>query len=227
MIRNLKMLVGPMLVLGAFAAIGASGAQAAEFHCSVEPCRYRLNIDGTGKTAHHVFVIDDKNTKESVAVTCPRITGEGTSVTKTFTEATVTNLNYNDEIEGKKCLIAGAVGATVNMMGCDYRFSAAGTVRVECPAGERIRIESATGCVYEVPAQGPLNGIGYLTTGVSPTREITVSVNVVGIAVSMTGTKAQCFLDPTHMFEGTYTTGNTKVTAESDPDEVMADGWWL
>jgi hypothetical protein len=226
MIRNLKVLFGAMLALAAFGVVSASGAQAAEFHCSVEPCRFRLNPDGEGKTAHHVFIIDDLTTGGSVSFTCPRLTGEGTTTGKTATELTVTNLNYNDAVAGNKCTVAGSTGITVNMMGCDYKFSAAGGVNVECPAGERIRIEKE-GCTYEIGPQS-LTGITYTTIGTSPNREVTVSTTVHGIAVSMTGTAAGCLVTSlSDKFEGTYTTGNTIVTAETDPGEVMADGWWL
>jgi hypothetical protein len=218
MIRNLKVLFGAVLVVTALGAIGASLSQAAKFHCSVEPCRFTLDPDGVGKVAHHVFIIDDKNTKESVSFTCARLTGEGTAEFIPTTEATVTNLNYNDV----PCTIDGSTGVTVNMMGCDYRFNSAGTVRVECPTGERIRIEK-TGCTYEIGPQGPLNGI--LFFGGRP--EITAAANVANIAVTMTGTTAACLLNPADEFEGTYTTGNTRMTAETDSEfSVMAECWW-
>jgi hypothetical protein len=57
MIRNLKILLAAAMALAALEAISASGAQAAEFHCTVEPCRVTLKPDGTGKTAHHVLVV--------------------------------------------------------------------------------------------------------------------------------------------------------------------------
>ena len=38
MIRNLKVLVAAAMALAAFGVFSASGAQAAEFHCSAEPC---------------------------------------------------------------------------------------------------------------------------------------------------------------------------------------------
>jgi hypothetical protein len=233
MIRNLKVLFGAMLALAAFGVVSASGAQAAEFHCSVAPCTFRLNPDGEGKNAHHVFIIDDLTTGESVSFTCPRLTGEGTTTTKTSSEITVTNLNYNDEVNGSKCNVVNGAKINVDMMGCDYDFTAAGQVFVRCPeprASNRIRIEKTEGgaCTYEVPDQGPLGTVTYTTIGSEPNREVTVSTNVVGIQVSMTGTPAGCLVKSlSDNFEGRYTTGNTKVTAETDPGESMADGWWL
>src|ERR1044071_4586469 len=87
MIRNLKVLIAAALALAAFGALGAAGAQAAEFHCSVEPCRYTLKPDGTGKTAHHVFRIVKGET--SGAVICTTLSGEATSAKKTTTESVV------------------------------------------------------------------------------------------------------------------------------------------
>jgi hypothetical protein len=224
MIRNLKILFGATLAVAAFGAIGASGAQAAEFHCSVEPCRFRLNSDGTADKAHHVFVIDDKTTGVSTSITCGRLTGEGRSNTKTFLEATVTNLAYGDI----QCLEGGTIKTSVVMNECTYHFRAGGEVSVACPEGKKIEIVSGTGCVYTIGPQGPLKGITYTTIGAAPNREVTVSVNVTGIAVTLDGTKAQCVpFDPADNFEGTYTTGNTLVTAETDDaNEAMADGWW-
>jgi len=224
MTRNLKAIVAAALALGAIAAVSASGAEAAEFHCNVEPCRFRLNSDGTGKTAHHVFIIDDKTTGQTLTITCSRLTGEGRSNTKTFLEAVVTGLNYNDV----ECRDTGAAKVTVEMNGCTYHFRSAGQVSVACEVGKKIELKYASGCVITVGPQGPLNGITYTTIGVSPNREVTVSVNVVGIAVAFDGTKAQCGVEPTDVFEGTYTTGNTIVTAETDDvSEAMSDGWWL
>jgi hypothetical protein len=115
------------------------------------------------------------------------------------------------------------------MNGCDYRFSAAGTVKIECPETKRIRLETrTTGCVYEVGPQ-TLSGVAYSTIGASPNRDVTVSVNVTGIAVTVVGTRATCLIAPSSSgdtLEGTYTTGNTIVTAETgNGSGTMADGW--
>ena len=59
MIRNLKVLVAAAMALAAFGVFSASGAQAAEFHCSTEPCTGTLKPDETAgtKTSHHVFIV--------------------------------------------------------------------------------------------------------------------------------------------------------------------------
>jgi hypothetical protein len=234
MIRNLKVLFGAALVLVAVGAISASGAQAAEFHCSVEPCRYRASKDPSvsAKTYHHVFIVDDITTGGSVSFTCPTITGEGRTETKTSASLTLENINYNDEAEPPtnttKCLVNGSGELSVNMMGCDYRFFANGEVEIVCVAPNEIRIELKTGCVISVPPQ-KLKGITYHNTGVAPKREVTVEANVKDITgIKFAGGAAKCFgIAETDKLEGTYTTGNTTVTAETDvATPVRADGWW-
>ncbi|MET0557268.1 MAG: hypothetical protein ABW065_01160 [Solirubrobacterales bacterium] len=231
MIRNLKVLFGAMLALVAFGVVSVSGAQAAEFHCSVENCRYRLKTDINeavgAKNYHHVFIIDDLTTGGSVSFTCQDLTGEGTTIFKTASELTVTNLNYNDKnAAGVGCTIGGSGSLTVDMNGCDYLFSAAGTVKVVCPEGKKIEL-TKVGCTYTIGPQGPLAGITYKTIGTSPPgREVTVSPNVKGISITLDGTPEGCGVGAlTDKFEGTYTTGNTTVTAETQA-EVRADGWW-
>jgi hypothetical protein len=223
MTRNLKALFGTMLALAAFGGF-ASNAQAAEFHCSVEPCRFRFSPDGEGKNAHHVFIIDDKQIGEGLIITCGTISGEGTQLNHTAAEITVTNISY------KSCTLGGSSSLTINMSECSYLFAASGTVTIKCPEKQTIRAETP-GCVYRIPPQGPLTGISYTTIGSSPNREITVATNVKGIAVTIEGFKSACILDPSHSFEGTDTTGNSIATAETDPEPpgtpVMADGWWL
>jgi hypothetical protein len=54
MIRNLMVLIAAAMVVAACGAISASGVQAAEGHCGVEPCMITVKADGTpgptGKT---------------------------------------------------------------------------------------------------------------------------------------------------------------------------------
>lgn len=220
MLRNLKILLAAAAALTALGAIGASGAQAAEFHCAVEPCRYTLKPDGTGKTAHQVMILENQSTSESVSFTCPTLSGEGTSNASTASELTLTNLAYQGECKG-----AGSISFEWSMNGCDYHLTASGQMTITCPEGEVIETQSATGCVYTIGPQGPLNGVSYHTIGTSPNREITMSMDIHGITMEALGTKAECLIDPDQDLELTYTTGNTILTAETHAGE-MVDGWW-
>lgn len=217
MIRNLKVLLLAAMAVAAFGAFSVSGAQAAEFHCSVEPCSLTTKADGTAKNSHQVFIVTQG--AKSAATTCNTISGESTGNAKTATSVTLTNVKY----EG--CNVAGAP-STVNMNGCHYKFNNTNTVNVICPAEKSIEITvTETGCAFKIGAQGPLAGIGYATIGTTPNREVTVSTNVTGI----TGTannKCGSIEIAEGAVTGDYTTGNTIVTGES-AGGVMADAWYL
>jgi len=233
MIRNLKILIAAAMALAAFGAISASGAQAAEGHCSVEPCKITILPDGTdsptGKTAHHVFIV--KNGGE-VSVTCQTLDGEGTSLTKTFKTIQFGGLEYTN------CNCSGG-GCDIRMNKCEYHFESPGVaphdakVKVVCPAGKVIEIETTpSNCLITVGPQGPLTGgIKFHdaeTGGVKKeliTAESTVSEIEVTIANSA-ACKGLPLTPGTGKF-GTYTTGNVELTGETTATPpVMGNLWW-
>ena len=228
MIRNLKVLVAAAIALAAFGAFSASGAHAAvEFHCSVEPCTGTLKPDEAAntKTSHHVFIIENAAKTESASFTCGQLHGEGTASTKTFAQLEVKNLNYTE------CFVNGSGKVTVDMNGCKYNFTASGTVTVTgCneKEGKKLPIELTIpeiGCTYFIPEQGPLTGVTYHNIGTSPTRQITVSVNTT--VPTVTGVGGSCPVKVSQTLTGTYTTGNTIVTGETDNAEAkQVDTWW-
>lgn len=219
MTRYLQTLLAAAAALTALGAFGASGAQAAEFHCSVEPCRFAMNPDGTGKTAHHVLTLENKTTSETVSFTCQQFEGEATTNTATSGELRLSNLAYQE------CRAWGTVGITFDMNGCDYLITGGGQLTIDCPAGQAIETQSVTGCLLTIGPQGPLGGFNYHNIGTAPNREITTSLDLHGIAVQLHGSKAECLIDPNQELEITYTTGNSILTAESHAG-VMVDGWW-
>ncbi len=228
MIRNLKILIAAAMALAAFGAISASGAQAAEFHCSVEPCTITVKPDGTpgktGKTAHHVFVVTQGEV--SVSTTCEQVTGHGTAETLLFETLTITNVEYHE------CNVAGEK-STVKMNGCDYHFEVGGhhhaTPEVRCPAGQSIQIEvPATGCLITISPSGMLTGgltFKDAETGGVKKTEITAEVTVTEIPTTVNdkcpgGLKAG-------KAKGDYTTGNVELTAEEDKSPFKhANLWW-
>jgi hypothetical protein len=135
MIRNLKILTLVAMALAAFGATSASGAQAAEFHCSVEPCIVTVKPDGIvgSKTAHSVLVV--KQGAVGVSTTCQQVTADALSLIKTFKEITLTGIVYH------VCDVAGEL-STVRMNGCEYHFVVGGfhhaTMQIKCPAGKVI-----------------------------------------------------------------------------------------
>ncbi len=229
MIRNLKILIASAMALAAFGAISASGAQAAEGHCGVEPCTISIKPDGTpgvnGKTAHQVFIV--RQAAVSVSTTCQQVTGHATSATKTFKTITFTNLEYH------ACNVAGEA-SKVKMNGCEYHFEVGGihdaAPTVQCPAGKEIEIEvPATGCLVKIPpTAGFLTGGATFhdaeTNGVKKT-ELTAEVTVTNIPATVNN---KC---PGGLKEGAvtgeYTTGNVELTADNDKEpRVHTNLWW-
>jgi hypothetical protein len=227
MIRNLKALGLAALALAAFGAFSASSAQAAdEFHCSVNPCKLTAKQDGTGTTAHQVFIVENAAKTEQVSFTCHGITGEGEFSGNTATSIATSNISYNT------CTVNGSPGVTVDMNGCSYKFtaSAAGTtdgdqVHVECAVGKKIQVTiPEIGCTFEIGPQ-TLSGIGYHTIGTTPNREVTLTAKTTtNIAVTRNANCAA--LIKSEALIGTYTTGNVIVTGETTAG-VMADAWFL
>ena len=226
MIRNLKVLVAAAMALAAFGVFSASGAQAAEFHCSVENCVGVLKPDEVAntKTSHHVFIVENAAKTESVSFTCGQLSGKSKTTAKTSTTQEAGN---STALAYSECFVNGSGATTVDMNGCKYNFTAAGTVTITgCTnAAKQIEVTIAN-CTFDIPEQGPLSTISYHNIGTSPNREVTVSTNVTGIKVTAaTGTKANCFINPEQTLTGTYTTGNTIVTGQTEAG-VMADAWW-
>jgi hypothetical protein len=219
MIRNLKVLLAAAMALAAIGAVSAGAAQAAEFHCSVANCRFTALPDGSGTTAHHVFIVENSTKSESVSFTCNELRGEGTSVPTTTSEVTLEAIKY------ETCKVNGTPGVVVDMNGCDYLFKAAGTVTIKCPEGKKIEVTVPGGCTFSIAAQGPLSTIGYTTIGTSPTREVTVTANVSPIAVTGNAT-CNSLINTGQTLTGTYTTGNTKVRGETQAGAI-ADAWFL
>jgi hypothetical protein len=230
MIRNLKILIAAAMALAALGAISASGAQAAEGHCSVELCKVTIKPDGTpgpnGKTAHQVFLI--KNGGE-LSITCQELSGEGTSASKTFKTIQFGNLKYPG------CNCSGGA-CEIRMNGCEYHFETPGVaphdakVKVVCPAGRVIEIETATGCLITVPGQGPLTGgikFHDAETGAVKKDIITAESTVGEITLTIANSVA-CKAIPLTPGEGKfgfYTTGNVELTGETSAG-VHANLWW-
>lgn len=235
MIRNLKVLLLAALAVTAVGAISASAAHAVgeKFHCESAPCRVTTSTDGTGATAHHVFVVKNSEGK-SVSFTCESLRGDATATNTTETNLRLTGVAYDN------CAAAGAPVA-VRMNGCEYNFGAEGgavgsspgaTVKIECPGTNVIEIElTETTCTFSVAGGQDLHGIHYHNIGekAKTTTETTVEAKVPGIVVAVKN-NVKCPIDVTKTpLTSEYTTGNTLVTAETDPatgTPAMINGWW-
>lgn len=223
MIRNLKVLLAAAMVLGALGAVGSSGAQAAEFHCSVEPCKLKLKPDETAgtKTAHHVFILRN-SIGESISFTCNQLDGTATSSSKTFSTVTVTGLEYTG------CLfVLDASEVKIRTNGCDLTLTALGKAGVTCPEGKAIEVETKTGCLVKIGSFEDREGVTFHNLGTSPNRELTVSTLVKGIPVSSSSTAGQCGFNPAKTpLTGEVTTGNSIAEAQNDSTGAKVDGWW-
>ncbi len=227
MFRNLRIFLAAALALTALGAIAAGAHAADEFHCSVSPCRGTLATDGTGKEAHHVWVIENEATTEAVSFTCESLRGDLEFSGKAASTVRVTGITIDN------CSVNGSAGVVADRNGCEYIFSGIGgrtdeaEVTVECPTGKRVEI-TYNGCVLTITGGFSSKGVGYTTKGTTPNREITVTVNhatVPASHVSFDGTKAQCLFNPAQNVIITYITGNTLITGETTAG-VMADTWY-
>jgi hypothetical protein len=226
MIRNLKIAITAAMALAALGAIGVSGAQAAEGHCSVEPCTITVKPDGTpgptGKTAHQVFIV--KQGAASVSTTCQSVSGRATVATKTFKTSQFGNGVYSN------CNVAGEA-ATVKTNGCQPHFVTPGvaphdaTAQVKCPAGKVIEIEvAATGCKITVGSTAVLGGglkFHDAETGGVKKDLVTAETTVTGVPVTVV--KA-CPGVAVGAATGEYTTGNVELEGETTAG-VHANLW--
>ena len=208
MIRNLKFaaIAAAVAVMAALGVTSISGADTAEFHCSVEPCSITAKPDGTGTTAHHVIDLYGGG-GGSFSTTCSTVTGEATAKGKAFSEITVTN------IVGSGCSVLGQ-SAELKMNGCDYLLKSAGTLTISCPVGKEIEAGTKSACLYFIPAQGPLKGVSFHNVGVG---EVTVEMAINEIMA----TASNCG-GISGTVNAQFTTGNTLLTAETDPGGFKA-----
>jgi hypothetical protein len=219
MVPRLRVFGATSLLVVALAMVaGTSQATAGEFHCSVEPCRLTVKPDGTGTTAHHVFVISNVAKTESVSFTCEEMSASGVMPGLTALEFDLEEITY------KNCKVNGSPGATIRMNSCRYELVWSGTVWLVCPKEKRVEIEiSATKCVFSISGTQifPL-AMKYHNVGSIPNVEITAEPKIEGISVSASGTAATCLINPAQNLLGNYSTGNILITGETTAG-VMAN----
>ncbi len=227
MMGKLRVLALAVAALGMFGVVNASGARAAnEFHCSVEPCTYTLRQDGTAgtKTAHQVIEVTDGT--NTVSFTCSQLKGHITTLTKTVTTITLTDIIYSE------CSVSGSSAVAIRMNGCHYHFiiiSGIAVPKIQCVSPKKMEIEiPETKCIYTINSTEALSGAKLHNIGeaAKTTTEITMELNIEKIPVTADGTKAQCGVDPTKTLTGHYSTGNVVLTGETDPGGVMANVWY-
>jgi hypothetical protein len=168
-IRALSVAAFAILALGALSASSAS-ATPAQFHSSLEHTELVGELDKEFG--------EDTFTVNAGTVRCAAAKYTGTNAVKTTTTVTVTP-------EYSECRAFGFVNATIDHEGCNYLFHAEsttgadpeGSVDIECPVGKSITV-TAFNCWVTVGAQTGLKTVTFTNKGVSPTRHITVDVNI-------------------------------------------------
>lgn len=221
MSRNLKALILAAAALSAYGAVSSAAAQAAEFHCSVQPCRVTIKADGTGATGHHVINLTN-SASETLSITCKKISGEGVLGTKTAATLVLTKLGYQE------CTANGGVAVTVNTNGCQYNLTA-GEMAIEgCTLGKEIEFKLATGCTVTLPEQGKRKAPEFHNIGEESktTTEITMKMSF-GYNGFYDGNSETCLINVTKTpLLSEYATGNTLLTGETDGGGVMSNLWW-
>lgn len=204
------------LVMAAATMVVAAGAQAALFHCSTENCTYTTRTDGTTKNAHHVIIFTQS--AASASFTCASLKSNSTGNPMTSETMTLESIVYSE------CNFAGGP-STLKMNGCNYLFHSNGEVDIKCPEGQAMVLEiTETGCRVTIGSQNGLGKVSYKTIGTPPSREVTVSTNMTGIAGSVNANCAGLGFAQGAL-SGDYTTGNTILTGETSGG-VIAEAWF-
>jgi hypothetical protein len=204
MIRNFKALGVAAVAVLAMSAFVASAAQA-QFTAN----EYPTSGTATNAVGNSVFAVDGSNLECAGHY-------EGT-LKEASTTVTVTP-TYTG------CKAFGFASATVTTIGCDYVFhdagaNTAGTVDVECSAGNVIKIVAGN-CEVQVGSQTGLKSITYSNS--HPT--VTVKATVTGITVNATKDGFLCPLSGTGHKTASVTTGQAvQVVPTPAPKTVSVD----
>ena len=225
MIRNLKTLMIAAMAVMVFGVVAASSAHAAEekYHCSVAPCIVTTRPDGTGTTAHHVFIIKN-SLGESASFTCKVLDAEGTSATVTFTELTLKNIIWTECNGNGQPVVVRTNGCHLKLTSTGAASPFGGIAHLECSSPKHIEIEvTGLGCRFEVT---PQTVAGFNYTNINSKSETTVTAKIPGVVVEGPFPAGACLIKNSPPFTSEYTTGNTVVTGEVDPGETMVRAWF-
>jgi hypothetical protein len=201
MTRKLKT-VGLVLVAAfAISAIGASAAQATQFH--TKGAVYPATVTGVHLT-NQVFKFHVEPGKNNELI-CKKASFSGTL------GAASSALTLHPKYE--ECTFSGA-GATVNTGSCDYIFNSgakknpdeyAGTLDIECAAGQFINIVT-TDCEIHITPQNGLKEIVLIDS--TAAGNILTEFNLTGFAYSVTKDAGECPLTKTeNRVDGSTTKG--------------------
>lgn len=230
--RNLKALGLALIAVFAMSGLAASAAQATNGAFQFEAGTTKLTAEAYPTDPSQVFgVLEDKFT-----FTCNELSGRSTSFSSM--EVTAENIVFSDTgltPTTDKCT-AGLVNATVEMHGCDLRFTPGttvtgnpgepvtgtteGTADIICPAGGEITIIAEAGCAVHIPEQTGVGPVYFHTVETGTKEEITVEAKINHVPVSLhnhgfkyKGTGFACNTGGAYKEDGSYT---GKVTVKGD-----------
>jgi len=174
MSRNLKALGLALVASFAMSAVVASAASAEAY--SFKADTVPTTLTGNQHAGNDVFTTD------TGTVSCNIATYEGTQ-TVTPTNSVTVKPSYGE------CRAFGLFNVPIHVNGCEYKFTAGtkvsgnyeGTVDIVCPTGKFIEV-TAPGCLVTVGAQNNLGKVTYTNIGIGATKEVTVDVNITGLA---------------------------------------------
>jgi len=213
MIRNLRVLGLAFVAVLAMSALAATAAQAApQFTCSA----YECSATGSNTIGSETFTTEAGGVQCDSHFTVEEVgTTVGTGIQNAETKVTVTP-TYTG------CTAFGFLGATVNVEGCDYVFTATEKIAegvythhvdVVCPTGQSIKITAGT-CKAEVKAQ---TGLTRVKTTNLANGTVTVQPEVGGISLNVTQDGFGCPFSGTGAKTGSYH-GHVVVAREGGGD---------
>jgi hypothetical protein len=189
-----------LLVVGLTACALATTVSSAfaKFHAAEYPVKVHAQNVGA-----HVF----ETTKTGARLECQTVHFYGEQQIFADTEQIKMTAEY------LKCEAVKPFKATltVNMDGCQYNFHQNGTVTIECPKGQEIKVTTSIGCSFTVGPQGPLSTITYTNQSTTP-KTILVKAAVTGGTVT---TSSGC-LGNINAGEGFTYSGEAKTEAQKD-----------
>jgi hypothetical protein len=199
--RKLKVIglaIAAVMALAAF----LGPAAAAEFHSEVA----HTQISGSQ-------IGSDSFTGNAGTWKCSELTYIGTQAT----EATSSEITATPKFGG--CTAFGFIGATIDVNGCDYRFTpnANPYLHIVCPT-KPIEVTTAT-CTITFPAQTVNSGVTYTNERAGTTRDLRVKFSMTGLSYTQDNKAfpncpggAGTFSNGTYSGEATIKGANTAAT---------------
>lgn len=195
MIRGLKALGPALAAVLTLAALSPQVAAAAQFHSEAEP----TTLKGANTSTFRVGFTSAELTcsGESLSGSQSAKTAETITLSPFYTSCHIRSMGLN-------------FPTSINLNGCDYTLSAAGTQGIDCPGPAGMEFKNG-GCTLKIPAQ-TLAGVSYSNSGkgIVVTRKLSgLSHSHAGLGCG-TGSGTEGTMEVTSVLNG-YNSGGTQV----------------